>query len=500
MPPLLPEHLPFAATEANVPKLKKYILDYYKSSTFNTCEHQRLPMMEGPPLKLMINKSAKPVAYHTPLPIPLHWQEEVKQSIERDVNLGVIEPVPVGEPVTWCHRMVICAKKNGKPRRTVDLQALNAHAIRETHHTRSPFHQARSVPAGTKKTVFDAWNGYHSVPICEEDRHYTTFITPWGRYRYCSAPQGYIASGDGYSRRYDEIVSNIPNKSKCIDDTIMWSNNIEDSFYQAVNWLDVCGKNGIVLNPDKFVFAQDSVEFAGFEITSNSVKPSKKYSEAIKNFPTPKNITDIRSWFGLVNQVSYAFSMADKMTPFRKLLKPNTRFQWNEELDIAFAKSKSTISYEINKGVQIFDKEKPTCLSTDWSKDGIGFWLSQKHCQCRSDKPFCCKTGWKTTLIGGRFTHAAEARYAPIEGEALAVVEGLNKARYIVIGCPNLTIAVDHKPLLKIFGNRTLDEISNPRLRNFKEKTLRYKFNIMYVPGVKQKAADVIYLAIHLEL
>ena len=132
------------------------------------------------------------------------------------VRLGVLEPVPIGTPVTWCHRMVICAKKTGKLRRTVDFQPPNAHATRVTHHTQSPFHQARSVPHGKLKSVFDAWNGYHSVPLHADGRHYTTFITPWGRYRYCSAPQGYIASGDGYSRRYDEIVSDLPRKTKCI--------------------------------------------------------------------------------------------------------------------------------------------------------------------------------------------------------------------------------------------------------------------------------------------
>ena len=134
--------------------------------------------------------------------------------------------------------MVVCAKKNGKPRRTVDFQALNVHAARETHHTQSPFHQARSIPSGKKKTVFDYWNGYHSIPLHEEDRHLTTFITPWGRYRYKTAPQGYIPSGDSYSRRCDELVSHIPNKTKCIDDTLLWSDNLTESFFQAVAWLD----------------------------------------------------------------------------------------------------------------------------------------------------------------------------------------------------------------------------------------------------------------------
>ena len=309
LPPAPPNVLPFEATEDNRAKLQEYLLHHYKSSTFNTCEHQPLPLMKGSLMRLMINPDANPVAHHTPVPVPLHCQAEVKAGLDRDVRLGVIEPVPVGEPVTWCHRMVVCAKKNGKPRRTVDFQPLNVHSTRETHHTPSPFHQARSVPPNTKKTVLDAWNGYHSVPIHEDDRHFTTFITPWGRYRYKTAPQGYIASGDGYTRRYDEIVAEIPNKTKCVDDVLLWSNSLKESFFQTAQWLHLCGQNGIILNPDKFVFGADVVEFAGFEITASNVRPSNTYLQAIKNFPTPSNITDIRSWFGLVNQVSYAFSM-----------------------------------------------------------------------------------------------------------------------------------------------------------------------------------------------
>ena len=492
LPPPKPDRLPFPATEANRERLQKWLLEYYRSSTFNTCQHQPLPMMEGPPLRIMINPDADPVAYHTPIPVPLHWQEDVKSGLLQDTRLGVIEPVPVGEPVTWCHRMVICAKKNGQPRRTVDFQPLNAHAVRETHHTQSPYHQARLVPPGKKKTVFDCWNGYHSVPLHEDDRHLTTFITPWGRYRYRVAPQGYAASGDGYSRRFDEIVSHINNKTKCVDDTLLWSDNIEDSFFQAIEWLDICGRHGITLNPEKFTFASDDVTFAGFEITTDSVRPCRRYLDAIQNFPPPKNVTDVRSWFGLINQVAYAFSASSRLLPFRSLLKPNTPFEWTSELQQIFEESKAIILSEIEEGVRIFDKTKPTCLATDWSKSGIGFWLMQKHCSCPKKTPFCCRTGWKTTLVGSRFTHAAESRYAPIEGEALAVADALEKTRFFVLGCKNLTIAVDHKPLLKVLGDRSLNDIPNNRLRNLKERTLRYRFSMVHIPGVKHKAADTL--------
>lgn len=101
-----------------------------------------------------------------------------------------------------------CETHSGLPRS-------NRSATRESSHTDTPFHQARAVPPGTFKTVFDAWNGYHFVPLRECDRHYTTFKTPWGRYRYIVAPQGYTASGDGYTARYDQLVSHIPKHTRC---------------------------------------------------------------------------------------------------------------------------------------------------------------------------------------------------------------------------------------------------------------------------------------------
>ena len=95
--------------------------------------------------------------------------------------------------------------------------------------------------------------------------------------------------------------------------------------------------------------------------------------------------------------------------------------------------------------------------------------------------------------MGSRFTHPAESRYAPIEGETLAVADALDKAKHFVLGCSDLVIAVNHKPLLKIFGDISLDQINNPRLCNFKEKTLRNCFRMVHIPGVKNRASDATY-------
>ena len=83
-----------------------------------------------------------------------------------------------------------------------------------------------------------------------------------------------------------------------------------------------------------------------------------------------------------------------------------------------------------------------------------------------------------------------EQRYAAIEGEALAVAWGLEQTRYFTQGCDNLVVVTDHKPLVKIFGDRTLDEITNSRLFRLKQRTLPWRFDIVYLPGKSNHAAD----------
>ena len=490
--PPLPTELPpgLEATEENRLALKQWILDYYAATTFNVCEHQPLPLMNCEPLQLHVDPNGHPLAVHKPAMVPIHWQDKVLADLERDVRIGVLEKVAPNTPVTWCSRMVVTAKSDGTPRRTVDLQHLNRHSVRQTHHVPSPFLLASKVPQNTKKTVTDAWNGYHSVPIREEDRHLTTFITPWGRYRYKVAPQGFIASGDGYTQRFDAIITDFPNKVKCVDDTLKWEFSIAESFFQACQWCDLLARNGVILNPLKFQFASDTVEFAGLSVTPTNVGPCSKFLNAIRDFPTPSDITGARAWFGLVNQGSYAFATAQLMKPFRHLLKPNTKFAWSDELDDIFQQSKEAIIKEMEEGVRLFDASRVTCLSTDWSVDGVGFLLKQKYCDCDSRMPTCCPGGWKICLVGSCFTSPAESRYAPIEGEALAVVYGLHQTRYYILGCSNLIIATDHKPLLRILNDRALVDIENKRLLNLKEKTLAYRFTVVHVPGNKNSGPD----------
>ena len=491
LPPPVPAKIPFPPIKENIPKLKQWIVENYSKSAFNCCENQLLPLVSGsPPMSLYVDEKVKPVAFHKPYPVPLHFQKQVKESLDNDVKLGVLEKVEVGEPTTWCSRMVIQSKKDGGPRRTVDLQQLNKHCVRQTHSVKAPFHQATAIPANTWRTCLDAWNGYHSIPLREEDRHLTTFICPWGRYRYRCLPQGFLAANDGYTARCDEITKDFDNLERCVDDAAMWDETIEGNFFRTCKYLTVCSGAGILFSKKKFQFCQREIDFLGFKVDSEGVKPSDEFLEAIRDFPKPTDIVGIRSWFGLVEQCSYAFAKTQVMEPFRHLLKPKMNFEWTQTLQEAFETSKAEILKKVEDGIKTFDINKVTSLEPDWCKLGLGFHLRQKQCKCEELTPLCCEDGWSLVFAGSRFTRPAEKNYSPVEGECLAAEWAMNKCKYFLLGCKSFILGVDHKPLLGILNDKEMDQIDNRRLARLKEKTLKFNFTMVHIPGRLHKTAD----------
>ena len=148
-------------------------------------------MKGSPPLILHVNNDIKPTIISKPAVIPEHWRDQVKKELDRDVALGVLEVVPANTPDTWCSRMGVVGKADGNPRRVLDMRPLNKATVKQQHTMDSPFMQASRVPPNTWRSTLDAWMSYHNVPLDPDSRHYTTFITPWGRYRYLVSPQGH---------------------------------------------------------------------------------------------------------------------------------------------------------------------------------------------------------------------------------------------------------------------------------------------------------------------
>ena len=443
------------------------------------------------PAHIHVKEGAVPHVQHTPIPVPLHWKGQVNAALDHLVKKGITR-VAIGTPTTWWSQMVITAKKDTTPsRRTVNLQHLNNQCLRET-----PLSISFSIgmPSMTEQLQNSTrHDGYHAMALDKESQPLTTFITEWGCYMYLHLPQGYLASGGTYTWIYDEVIKNVPRKLKIVDDTLLYDINTEDSFFHTWAYLYLCAIAGIVINDKKFKFCGDTVEFVGLKLTPTGIAPSDHILWAIKNFPKPTDLTNARSWFGLVNQIVWAYSTSPIMEPFWELVKHNVTFQWNSTLDQFSQQSKELLISKVKEGITTFDINRPTCLQTDWSKTGTAYLLLEKYCSCSNDHaPVCCSDGWRLVFAGSCFLAPTESHYSLTEGEALGVAWPLENARMFVLRCQNLIVSMDHKRLLGIFDNGEISNIPNPPICSLKEKTLHYTFTMTYCPGKWCRGADAV--------
>ena len=77
-----------------------------------------------------------------------------------------------------------------------------------------------------------------------------------------------------------------------------------------------------------------------------------------------------------------------------------------------------------------------------------------------------------------------------MEGESLAIAWALENTKFFTQGCNNLVVVTDHKPLIQLFEDRALDQITNPRLFNLKQATLPWKFSVVHKSGKENHFAD----------
>ena len=211
-------------------------------------------------------------------------------------------------------------------------------------------------------------------------------------------------------RSFHQVLSIFERKERCIDDTIPYDSNLEQHWWRTIDFLTRVGRASIVLNNDKFQFAERSVDFAEFRVSDSTIEPLPKYLDAIRDFPSPTSTTDIRSWFGLVNQEANCAQLCDNMEPFKPFLRPRCKLSWSPQLQRTFQLSKDAIIHTIPEGVEIFDMHKCTCLRPDWSSHGKGYFLLQQHCSCPSGIPDCCPGGWQIALAGSRVLTPVEQR------------------------------------------------------------------------------------------
>ena len=274
-----------------------------------------------------------------------------------------------------------------------------------------------------------------------------------------------------------EALRGLGNYRKVANDIVIYDNDLDSHVNHVRQFLARYAEKGISLHKDKFKFGKTEITFAGFHLSQDGHKLDSSLLQAVSDFPLPSTITDLRSFFGLANQLSVnTAEVSQCLQPLRPLLSSKNDFIWCSNHTKAFKEARKRLSTVPT--LAFYDLTRLTRLMTDACNTGLGFVLQQKN--------------GDLIQTGSRFLSDPETRFATIEKEMLGATWAIKKCHKFLAGLPHFEIVTDDNPLLAILNNRRLDEIENPRLQRMKAKLMAYNFTARWQRGTLHHAADAL--------
>ena len=360
--------------------------------------------------------------------------------------------------------MVVVPKKDKTVRICVDLKPLNQSVLCKAH----PLPKVDDTLAQlTNVKVFsklDANSGFWQIPLAEKSRHLTTFLTPFGRLCFNKMPFGISSAPEHFQKRMNEILSGLPGVVCLIDDVLVHGSTQEEHDKHLQVALEHIQSAGATLNKEKCEFGKITIKLLGHIITPEGISPDPSKTTAVKNMKQPSNVSELRHFLGLVNQLGkFSSNIADLTKPLRELLSSNNAWIWGPSQTDAFNKVKDELTS--HPVLTWYDPAAETKLTADASAYGLGAVPLQKH-----------ETAWKPVAYASRPMTEAETRYAQIEKEALAITWACERFTNYILG-KQIQVETDHKPLVALLGTKHLDVLP-PRILRFRLRLMQFDYTI----------------------
>ena len=123
-----------------------------------------------------------------------------------------------------------------------------------------------------------------------------------------------------FNKRLDQILVELEGVAKATDDFLVHGKDVEEHDRRMHALLKRLEENKVTLNLGKCVFHQNEVDFLGQHISAEGVQPIKNKLEAITNYKAPQNITELRKFMGMAQQLSkFTRSLAEASCSTQRL-------------------------------------------------------------------------------------------------------------------------------------------------------------------------------------
>ena len=288
--------------------------------------------------------------------------DELKRQLDDLMSKGLIRPSKsaYGAPV------LLTKKKDGSWRFCVDYRALNAITVKNKYPLPRIDELFDRLQGAKYFSKIDLRSGYWQIKVWSEDVPKTAFRTRYGSFEWLVLPMGLTNAPATFMHLMNQIFRAYLDKFVIVflDDVLIYSRTLAEHRKHVRQVLDVLRQHQLYCKESKCEFFRDHVEFLGHRVDRDGMHMMEDKVRAIRDWPTPTAVEDIRSFLGMVGYYrKFIQGFSSIAAPLTGLLKKGVRFLWTAELETSFR----TLIHTITTAPTLIlpDPTKPYVITAD---------------------------------------------------------------------------------------------------------------------------------------
>lgn len=269
-------------------------------------------------------------------------------------------------------------KDNGDIRIVFDLRKINEITVVQDYPMQKIEEILYQIGGARFFSKIDLNSGYYQVPMVEADMEIFAFQTPWKKYELTRMAQGARNSAATFQRLMNGVMKDLLGEIVLCyqNDLIVLSKTKEEHLKKLRTVFNRLRNANLKAKTSKCEFLKDNIVFLGHKVNSFGISPEEKNIEAIRDFTSPKNVKDIRSFLGVINYYrKFIPNCAGVTMPLTNLTKKAVKFNWTTECQEALERLKQSMI--LNPCLRHPDYTKNFYIYADASEHSIGAVLEQ---------------------------------------------------------------------------------------------------------------------------
>ena len=314
----------------------------------------------------------------------------------------------------------------------------------------------------------DVTGAYFCYPLAEGPKgsDLTCFLTHRAKYVFKVLPMGCAPSQDYLAETLTDMLNHADLKDdenkgvvRLVDDIAGFTHDELSMKNMARTLFKRCRQYNVKLNPIKFQFSTEKINFGGMVISKAGVMPDPDRMAALAKYPVPTTSREVKSFLGCATSLaSFTSVLLQDCKALRALTKKGAAFHWGEEEEAEFRRIITRLTDP--SILHHYDVSQPLAIDVDTSIKGVGY-TAYMFDEARGPPG---PNNARLIKCGSAASKPTWANYSPIELEASGTLVAVRKMDHYLINNKQVVVRNDHLPFVQMYNSKDISQVS-PRLR-----------------------------------